>query len=367
MTNVAFNEDASYGFSNGSMFLQGPRGLIDSIHRTDDTIFNGYKLLKKQDWDEQEYPLLSARDDFLRFPEDGEMMKNNIGWQWSGDSSAANSIVTMMAPFMPNTDAWLWFVRQNDNENLHALSYSECVKISVPDGESEINRIHKSLDTMRRVKFVTQVMDHVIKVGAKITLGLIDKDSEEAKDALMLGLCGIYILERCQFMPSFANTAALYYDHKFKPIGDTVRKIAVDEWGTHIPQIRYILRHELQFPDRQASLRRIKPTLSSLLDEVILNEVDWNKRQFAICKAAPLGFTEDMGADTAYYAGTEVGEFLGLETHFKTVTRNPAPFMDRYLNLNNERQASMEQKGGNYLSVSSIRSAEPEVFELSGL
>ncbi len=366
MTNVAFNKDAVYAFNAGSMFLQGTRGLIDSVHRSDETTFRNYKLLKKQDWDENEYPLLAAREDFLNYPKEGEMMKNNIGWQWGGDSAAANSIVPMFAPLMPSSDAWLWLSKQGENENLHALSYSECVRISVPDGMAEITRIHRDADTMRRVGFITEVMHKVITTGAKITLGMIDHRSEEASDALMLGLGGVYILERCQFMPSFANTAALYYGHRFTPIGDTVRKIAIDEWGTHIPQVRFFLEHELQFAERQASLRRIKPLLTKVLEEVTHNEVLWNARQFAI-GGDKLCFTESMGADYSYYAGTEVAEHIGLDPNFKQVLKNPLPFMDNFLDLNRERKASMEQKGGNYQTVNAARSAVPEVFDLTGL
>lgn len=364
--NLAFNQNAKYGFNNGSFFLQGARGLIDSVHRQDETTFNRYKLLKKQDWDENEYPLIDARRDYLRYPKEGQMMNNNIGWQWSGDSAAANSLIPMMAPFMPSSDTWLWFVKQGENENLHALSYSECVKIAVPDGLNEIQRIHGDLETMRRVSFITEVFDHVIRTGAKITLGMVDYDSDEASDALMLALGAIFCLERGQFMPSFGNTAALYYQHKFTPIAETVRKIAQDEWNTHIPQIRFLIQHELKFKQRQDSLRRVQPLLTKLTEEVIFNEVAWNKRQFEI-GGEQLGFTEQMGADYAYYAGTDIANELGLDINFKVVVKNPLPFMDSFFDLNRERKASMEMKGGNYQTVNAQRDDGTTKFDLTGL
>lgn len=348
--NLAFNMSAIYGANEGSMFLNGPRGLIDSVHRSDMTTFNNYKLLKKQDWDENAYPLQEARADFLRHPREGEMMKNNLGWQWSGDSAAANSIIPMIAPFQPITDAWLWYVKQGENENLHALSYSEVTKISVPDGLQEILRIQKDNETMNRVQYVTEILDKVMRIGARITLGEIDKDSQEASDALMLLLGAVFILERCQFMPSFLNTAVLFYQNLFKPIGQTVRKIAVDEWGVHIPQARFIVKHELKFANRRASLDRVRPILTKLLEEVIYNEVSWNARQFAI-GGEQLGLTEDMGADYAYYAGADVADLFSLKPDFKQVLRNPAPIMDSFLDTNREKQASMEGKGVNYHAV----------------
>lgn len=348
--NLAFNKDAVYTFNQGSMFLGAPRGLIDSVHRADETTFNRYKLLKKQDWDENEYPMEEARLDFIRHPKEGLMMKNNIGWQWSGDSAAANSIIPIVAPFAPISDAWLWFVKQGENENLHALTYSEAVRISVPDGMNEIQRIHNDLDTMRRAEYVTKVLDHVIRIGARITLGDIKRDSEEASDALMLLLSAFFILERCQFMPSFLNTAVLFFQHKFKPVAQAIRKIAIDEWGTHIPQIRFMIQHELKFPERQASMQRIRPIVTKLLEEVVLNEVAWNQHQFRI-GGELLGMTEQMGDDYAYYAGADVANELGLFPEFKKVTKNPAPIMDNFLDPNREKQASMEGKGTNYQAV----------------
>lgn len=367
LENLAFNTNAVYTFQNGSMFLGGQRGLIDSIHRSDATTFDRYKLLKAQDWDENEYPMEEARAEFLRFPKEGEMMKNNIGWQWAGDSSAANSLIPLIAPFQPNSDAWLWFVKQGENENLHALSYAESVRISVPDGMREIQRIHNDNDTLRRVEYVTKVLTHVMRIGCRMQLGEIARDSDEASDALMLGLSAIFILERCQFMPSFLNTAILFYQPKFMPIAQTIRKIAIDEWGTHIPQIRYMLEHELQFPQRRASMQRIRPLVEKLLDEVIFNEVSWNTRQFAI-GAELLGATEQMGEDYAYYAGTDVASQLGLTPSFKTVTKNPAPIMDKFLNLNREKRASMEGKGANYHAVHVVNSTTtPADFDLKGI
>lgn len=365
--NLAFNVDAVYGSNTGSAFLNGGRGLVDSIHRVDDFVFKKFKVLKKQDWDENENPLEQMRSDFLSWPKEGEMFKNNVGWQWGGDSIAANTIVPMFAPFMPDTDTWLWLSRQGDNENLHALSYSEIVKIAVPDGEREIARIHQSQETIRRMLYVTKIFNHVIRVGAKITLGEIDYRSQEASDALMLGLCGVFILERCQFMPSFLNTAILSGDNKFVPGCSTIRKIAIDEYGCHIPAVRYIIQKELQTKERRESLERMRPILANLLIEVTNNEVAWNEMQFRI-GGEQLGMTEQMGADYAYYASTDVANELGLKTDLKIVTRNPAPIMDNFLNLNRERKASMEEKGGNYQTVAVATSTiTVDTFDLDGI
>lgn len=363
--NLAFNQDAEYSFQKGSMFLQGQRGLIDSVHRVHQEVFDTFKLLKRQDWDENEFPLIDARNDFLRYPKHGEMMKNNIGWQWSGDSAAANSLVPMVAPFQPCSDAWLWYVRQADNENLHALSYSECVKISVPDGMREITRIHKDNHTMMRVTHITDVFDKVMKIGAHMQLGNIDYRSEEASDALMLMLCAIFCLERQQFMPSFANTAALFFQSMFVPIGQTVQKIAVDEWGTHIPQIRRIVQHELTIPERRASLKRIEVQVRNLIEEVAHNEVAWNARQFQI-GGEQVGMTEQMGADYEYYAATDVANELGIKTNVPVITRNPLPMMDNFLDLNREQKAAMESKGSNYQTVN-VKRDSSLVLDVSDL
>lgn len=370
--NLSFNENAVYdGNNNGSLFLTPGRGLIDSINRVDTTTFDRYKTLKSQDWDENEFPLIEARNDFLNpaYAAETEMMINNIGWQWAGDSSAASSMIPMLAPFNPVSDAWLWIVKQGENECLHGLSYAEIVRIAVPDGQKLINRVHTDFETMRRVRYITEVFDSVIRTGAKITLGMIDLNSDEASDALMLALCSIFMFERGQFMPSFANTAALYYANQFVPVGQTVRKIAIDEFGTHIPQIRYFIENELKLPQRQASMKRIAPVLKELGHELTHNEVQWNKRQFSIGGDRLLGVTEQMSEDFIYYGMTDISNTISVDFNIKSVTRNPLPYMDKWLDLNTEQKASMEAKGSNYLVGQLIHetSAADRSFDLSGL
>lgn len=370
--NLSFNENADYsGNNNGSWFLTGGRGLIDSINRPDPTTFNRYKLLKSQDWDENEFPLIESKKDFLNpdLAEETEMMINNIGWQWGGDSTAANSMIPMLAPFNPTSDAWLWIVEQGRNECLHALSYAEIVKIAVPDGVRVIRRIHDDFDTMRRMRFITEVFDKVIRIGSKITLGQIALDSEEASDALMLALCAIYIFERGQFMPSFANTAALYYGQKFMAVTQTVRKIAIDEFGTHIPQIKFFIEQELRLAARRESLKRVTPILEKLAEEVTYNEVQWNKRQFSIGGSKLLGMSESMAEDFIYYGMTDIRTTVGIHPNIKIVTHNPLPFMDKWLDLNTEQKASMEVKGSNYLVGQLVHECDSasRSFDLSGI
>lgn len=349
MSNLAFNFDATYGITNGSAWLQQRRGLIDSLHRGNIITFDRYKKLISQDWDELEFPLAEAKEDFARYPEAGEMILNNVGWQWSGDSQAANSLIPMLAPFAPDSDTWLWVVKQGQNENLHALSYSEIVRLAVPGGKAAIERIHNDYETMTRVRFIAEVFDHVIRTGAKITLGMVDLASDEASDALMLALGAIFIFERVQFMASFANTAAIQYGQMFTPVCQTVRKIAFDEWNTHIPQCRYMLEQEMKVPQRAASMDRIRPMLRNLLEEVVSNEVAWNNRQFSISHKVTRGMAAKMSEDFIYYAATDSNDLMQLGANVPYVGANPLPFMTKWLDPNSEQQASMEAKGTNYL------------------
>lgn len=350
-TNLAFNQGAEYAAPTGSLFLGAPRGLVDSIHRIDDTIFNDYKKLRKLDWDEKEFPLENAKDDFLRYPKQAEMMINNIGWQWSGDSQAANAIVPMVAPFRPSSDLWLWYLKQGENEGLHALSYSEIVRLSIPNGAAAIQRVHGDFETMTRVSHISAIFDKALRIGSELNLGMRKADDDEVIDALMVLLCSVLILERCQFMISFTNTAAIGYQNMFIPVIETVKKIATDEWHTHIPVVKHVLLNELRTARGAASMRRVAKIVENLLDEVMANEISWNTRQFQV-GGELLGMTEKMSADYGYFSGTDVVSIIGpdlIRPNFPMITKNPLPFMDTWLDPNRTQGASMEMKQGNYL------------------
>ncbi len=195
--------------ASGSLFLENNRGLVDSINRPHQQIFDYFKKLKSLDWDEHEFELEKCALEFKTKPAHlCFKMIQTLAWQWEADSVAANAIVPMAAPFVSDSDLWLAYMRIGDNEGLHALSYSEIVKYGLGESANVLREVVENTESAKRLETVTKVLRHVQIVGAKLTIGLIKETDQEARDAVMLFVAAMLVLERVQFMVSFAATFA---------------------------------------------------------------------------------------------------------------------------------------------------------------
>lgn len=338
-----------------SIFLQNFPGLLDSINRPHPKLFSWYKQLKAGDWDENEFNLISCQEEFLTVkPSIVNRMTTTLAWQWEGDSAAAHSIAPVIAPFVSCDEAWLCYQRISDNEGLHALSYSEIVKLGLgPDAKKNMADVLSNLDSLKRLRTVANALGHVKKVGARLTLGLITPEDDEAIDAALLFAGTMLCLERIQFMQSFATTFAIGELNMFIPIVSTVGKIATDEYSIHVPVGKYIIQNERTVARSIKSLERIRPMMENIIQEVTASEIEWNRLQHQSGEDLP-GMTEGMFEDFILYGTNDVYNTFGWTNPNRIVARNPLPFMDDWIDLNRNQKAPQEEKGGNYMLSSVI-------------
>lgn len=347
---LIFDGARNYSPATRSVFLQANPGLLDSINRPHPKLFEFYKRLKRQDWDENEFNLIQCQEEFLSVPKHiAKRMIDTLAWQWEGDSAAAHSVTPVIAPFLSDDDAWAGYQRIGDNEVLHALSYSEIVKLGLGgDARVRMQEVLANVHSMRRLAAVGNALAYVKRVGAKLTLGLITQDSDEAIDAAMLFVVTMLCLERIQFMQSFATTFAIGEIGLFIPIVSTVGKIAVDEYSIHVPFGKYILENEKNVPRSAAALARIRPEAERIIGEVTASELEWNRIQHLDGEALP-GMTEDMFANFTLYGTNDVYETIGWSNPHRIVDRNPLPFMNNWIDINKNQKSPQEEKTANYL------------------
>ena len=106
-------------YSIPSIFLGQEMGLYDSINKHYPKIFNLYKQMKSQDWDEAEFSFHSCNAEFKSCdPITSDLMIKTLAWQWSADSVAARSIHTLAAPFISSNELNALYMRIADNECL---------------------------------------------------------------------------------------------------------------------------------------------------------------------------------------------------------------------------------------------------------
>lgn len=364
-----FDAHRQYKETMGSVFLEAKRGLLDSINKRLPTVWALYKQLKTMDWDENEFPYKDAKAEFIHGNKDAsEAMIETLGWQWETDSVASHHLVPLMAPFVSSSEYWVALCRIQDNENVHALTYSEIVRGSFDDPDAVMQKVLDSQEPLRRLKAVIEIMDEALKIGCKINLGEIERESDIARDTAMLLAFAFFILERVQFMPSFAVTFGVAEKYgAYMPIAKAVQKICNDEFNIHVEVGREVIRNELNTKIGLASYERCKPRIAALIQEVVESEMAWTREYlFRNGRVIP-NCTADSLCEFVKFSATDVyNECPGIDNPFGNVTENPLPYMEDWVEMDKNQAAPQEEKTANYLLGGVVHIAGDKVFDTAG-
>jgi ribonucleoside-diphosphate reductase beta chain len=328
-----------------SLFLGQAPGLYDSINVTHPTLFKKYKEQKQADWSEDEIDLEQSRIDMLTCPpESRELMLENLALQWEADSIAARSIAPLFAPFVTNSEYWAALLKISEIEVLHALTYSEIVRVCMANPNEIFERIMKNDEMTGRMDTVSRAFSNLSDAGARYKLGEIDEDV--AYGVVMSALVALYCLERLQFMVSFAATFGVVETGYFQGIGKLVQKIMQDERYIHAEVGKYAIKTELATERGQEWFYYNKGIVFNTLKEVVRAEYDWNGHLHSSGRKVP-GFTHQLGVDWIDYNAQEVYELFGFEPPRKIV-KNPLKYMENWLDLNKTQNANQEGDQANY-------------------
>lgn len=363
-----FNANRDYGRGNGSLFLQGEPGLLDSINRSQPRIWELYKKLKKLDWDENEFNYGECAIEFETDKKDDiEMMISTLAWQWEADSVAANHIIPLFAPFVTSSELWAAYVQIGQNEIVHGLTYSEIVRNSFRDPNAAMKDVLERMDAMRRLDTVTKTFAEAKRIGALITLGQVDRDSELARDTCMKLVFASLGMERLQFMPSFAITFAYGDTGRYMPIAKAVQKICNEEYSIHVEVARAVIKNEMSTEVGRASFQRIKTYVAKMFAEIVENEINWTRVLFQHGKRTLTGCTMDMVIDYVLYGANDVYTTTGIENPFKIVTESPLDYMADWIDIDKNQGSPQEEKTGNYLLGGFTQTAGDKVYSVADL
>lgn len=341
------NYETNYQDNSKSMFLKQVRGVLDTVNKKHLDLWNKYEELKSLDWSPRDVDLSTCNTEFKKAPPKlVKAMIDNLTWQWEGDSSVS-TLIGIMEPFISNTEAMVYFSEVSRNEVLHSITYSEIVRSSFDDPTKVIEEMMKNKESFRRASVVNSVIDELNIVGAKIRLGLIDRESNEARDALMLFLCTLFCLERIQFMCSFAITFGIETTGWFLPICKLVQKIFIDEYHVHIQGDKIVLENELSTPEGIESFNRIKDKALDVINEITDREIEWLYMTYEDNLIE--GITIDDLVKFLLYNHTDACNTLKLPNKFFTVVENPLEYLNKVLNINNIQRSPQDEDTTNYL------------------
>lgn len=345
---------------NYSLFLGQAPALYDSVNVTYPRLFKLYKDQKSIDWSETEVNLEQSRADMDTAPAGArEMMIENLAYQWEADSIAARSIAANFAPFITNSEYWAAILKVSEIEVLHALTYSEIVRQCIPDPTEVFKRVMHNEQLQTRLETIGKCFAELKEAGAKYTLGKMT--DEEAYPIVMNAVVALYCLERGQFQASFSNTfGVVEATQQFQGVGELVAKIAQDELYIHAELGKEVIKIELA-TERGAKWRvQNTATIQKIVDEVRQGEYNFNR--YIYSKEWKVnGLTEQLANDYVDYNFVDIYETLQLP-HNITVTTNPLPYMDNWLNLDKRQNANQEKDQTNYVLNSIINDVPDDMI-----
>lgn len=341
----------------------GPKpGLFDTVNKHYPDLWDIYKEMKSLDWDELEFDFQQCNTDFKSCPKSiYEMMIRTLAWQWEADSTAARSVLPLVAPFVTDTTLWTAWQRISDNESVHAATYSEIVRMSFDDPSQVMESVLSVKESLVRLDGVKKVFDTLHDVSHKYALGMVDK--ETAYDAVFMTMCALLVLERVQFMASFSITFTICSTNWFQAIGTAVQKIAQDELEVHAKFDKAVLKHMLATQEGKDAFARLKPQIHALIDEVVEGECIWTDDLFSDGRAL-VGTNAQIVKNFVLFNARDVYTFFGLKSEHKFPVKNPMPHIEDWINIGNKQTAPQEADNNQYKVGVVIRDDSGASFDM---
>lgn len=340
-------------YTKPELFLGQPGGLLDTIHRAYPELFRLFEELKGMDWKHNEFNYTTCIAEFKTCkPSIYRMMIRTLAWQWEGDSTAARGLADILVPLCTATETRVGYGRIIDNENLHALTYSEITRGSFEDPSVILNEILAVRESHGRMAVVGQIFERARLASLEWqTTGIRTKHIEES---VMLLVCAVYLLERIQFMASFAVTFGICELGLFEPIGSAVQIIARDEYTNHVPFGEEVFQQLMSTEWGKAAFKAIRPILIQAIVELCRNEMSWVDYLHSDGDELP-GATpqklKDWTLFNARYVCVVFGILAEVEAELSVTmpVTLPLNYMRDWIDINEKQSSPQEQDNNQYL------------------
>lgn len=361
MSKVFNSGKTAENYKEKGLFFGNDPGLFDTVNKHYPKIWSLYKEMKSLDWSEDEFDFSQCNLDFKNCPKPVyDMMIRTLAWQWEADSVASRNIAPVLAPFITDSSLWAAWQRISDNEVIHAATYSEIVRMSFDDPEKVLADVLAVKESLVRLTTVAKVFGDLYVAAHKYALGEISV--EEAYDKLFMGVIALLLLERVQFMASFAITFTICGTNFFQSIGKAVQKIAQDELEVHVELDKEVLRVELATARGKDAYTRLRPMIKTLCDEVVAAELVWTDYIFSEGREL-VGTNAELVKNWVLFNARDVYDFLNIDTDHKFPKNNPMPHMEDWINIGKSQAAPQEQDNNQYKVGTIVRDDDSFEFD----
>lgn len=367
MKNVLNINNDNNNLGKYPLFLGADLGFSDEINITYQTIYNVHKKQQSLYWVEDEFHFTQDRLDLMEAPDsERDVMVLNLLAQWLLDSTASRSIIEIFGPLTSNNEVHNWFLTQSFFEGIHASTYSKIIRNSFVDGNEVLERGKSNLDIFNRCKRIGEVFNELNQAMCLWQTGQL-KDTEEMKYKILKGIFTLYALEQISFMSSFAATFALTETGRYQTIGKAVSSICNDEVlhaEGDLKVLDILLNHEEGYREIFEDHRQ---EFTTIFNDIVKQELDWSTYIFQEGRKV-LGLNETLLKSYVAYTSLPCYEYLGLEYPYEIlgdkITKNPLPYMDKYIKRDTVQNANQEQVNNNYKVGQTINDLDDEEFDL---
>jgi ribonucleoside-diphosphate reductase beta chain len=347
------SENTEWKSGQYNLFLGQRPALHDTINLNHKGIDKIAAKQVSQRWVFNEFNHDQSRMDLLSCPRSVyQVMLMNLAFQWEADSLAARAIAPAFAPFVTNSELWEALMENSNIEVTHAKTYSEIVRQCVPNPQEVFKMVMESEQTIKRAETVNKAFSDLIHTGAMYTLGTVG-NTQETYNAVFKGMFALYLLERLQFMSSFAATFAIVEQGYFQSIGKAVQKIMLDELDCHAALDSEVLRIELGTARGRTAMDMCRADMQAMLDEVVQQEIDWSFYLFSGGRAI-VGLNPLLLNEWVLFNAQVIYKEFNLVNKHATIETNPLPWLENWINIDKMQNANQESDGNNY-ALNSVR------------
>lgn len=320
------------------LFLGEDLGFVDTINRPYPILDTLFQEQMAQIWNEFEIDISQDRLDMMNAPKDlAGAMVETILWQHLTDTVASRSITGILLDHVSNSDLEGWYNAVALFESIHARTYSHIIKQTFVDPNEALRQGYSNFQVISRSTILTKAFDNLGNLP-------LDAPVQTKRKYLYIALVALYMLERVNFMGSFAITFGIAELGYYQGIAQLVALIARDEL-LHAKGGREILKIEIA--KNPVAYESIKAEIQEIFDEVLKQERAWADYLFSKYKI--LGVNAQKVKDYVNWRSQEVAEVLGLETDFAYIDKDPLPYMARYLDSSKVQVAAQELQLTSYL------------------
>lgn len=341
---LVHNGDRNY--NDRYIFLGEPLGLSDTVHCHHMELKQLYRTAISQVWSDDEFDFTPCLKEFAKKDDNAGIMIDTISFQFLADSVVSHALLPLFAPFFSNSEAEACFAFNTYCEVIHSFSYAEIVRNSFVNPEEILQNMATDENALARLAPVVKVLEEFEAIGHLYAQGKVTK--EEVFPILYKGMTAVYLLERINFIASFAITFGLGEMGMFLPIANCVKKICADEIGVHSRVDEYCLRHmreEMHYWKDWKNNEEFQRELTDIIDSVENCEITWT--DFIFKDRTIVGLTPELVKDWVRFNVQMLKRSMDLPFEVK-VKENPLPWMNNWLSLNKFQNAPQEIEKSDY-------------------